>query len=312
MDALVWAAIGACALAAALIAGLLLAPRRPQVDITRLDPAARPPLRGWAAATAGAGRLGDRALRRLGRRAALVTVLEQADVHRTPAQLLGLTVVGTVAGNVVGGVLGGPVLAVALSPVVMVVVVVTLKVRTSRRRAAFDEQLDDTLRLLASSLRAGHSVLRALEAVAHEAAAPTADEFGRVLNEVRVGRDVVLALEEVGARMGSVDFAWVAQAVAVHREVGGNLAEVLDRVGTTVRDRSSLRRQARALSAEGRISAVVLLTLPVAAGAALQVAAPEYAGRLTSSSAGTAMLAVAALLMVVGGLWVRRVVTVRF
>jgi len=312
MDVLVWAAIGALALAVALVAGLLLAPRRPQVDITRLDPTAQPAVRGWAAVPAGAGRLGDRVLRRLGRRAALVAVLERADVHWTPARLLVVTVSGTVAGNVVGGLLGGPLLAVALTPVVMLTVVAVLRVRTSRRRTAFDEQLDDTLRLLASSLRAGHSVLRAMEAVAHDAAAPTSDEFSRVLNEVRVGRDVVLALEEVGARMGSDDFAWVAQAVAVHREVGGNLAEVLDRVGTTVRDRSSLRRQARALSAEGRISAIVLLTLPVAAGAALQVAAPEYAGRLTSGGAGTAMLAAAALLMAVGALWVRRVVTVRF
>ena len=184
--------------------------------------------------------------------------------------------------------------------------------RTTRRRAAFADQLEDTLRLLSSSLRAGHSVLRALEAVAHEASAPTSEEFGRVLNEVRVGRDLVAALDEVAERMGSQDFSWVAQAVAVHREVGGNLAVVLDRTGVTIRDRAHLRRQASVLSAEGRFSGIVLLAMPVLLGAGLQLTAPDYLGRLTGSSTGMALLAVAGVLMVVGAVWVRRVVTVRF
>jgi tight adherence protein B len=155
-------------------------------------------------------------------------------------------------------------------------------------------------------------VLRALEAVAQETDAPTSEELVRVLNEVRVGRDLVVALDEVAERMGSEDFSWAAQAVAIHREVGGNLAEVLDRVGVTIRDRTQLRRQARALSAEGRTSAVVLLAMPVVIGAGLRLTAPEYIGRLTGSSTGLAMLATAALLMIIGAVWTRRVVTVRF
>lgn len=312
MDTLTWAGVGACALAVALLVTLLLLPRRPRVDITRLDPAARPPLRGWSGVADGAARVGDRVLHRLGRREALAAVLERADVRRTPAQVLAVTVLGAVAGNVLGGACAGMLGGVLLTPVVPLAVVVTLRVRTRRRRAAFDQQLDDTLRLISSSMRAGHSVLRAVEAVSHDGAAPTSEEFARVLNEVRVGRDVVLALEEVGERMGNVDFAWVAQAVALHREAGGNLAEVLDRVGATVRDRSQLRRQARVLSAEGRISATVLLALPPVFGLGLQVVAPDYIGRLTEDTTGLGMLAVAGLLMVIGAVWVRRVVTVRF
>jgi tight adherence protein B len=312
MDTLAWAGVGACALAGALLVTLLLLPRRPRVDITRLDPAARPAPRGWSGVVDGADRLGDRVLRRLGRREALATVLERADVRYTPAQVLAVTVLGAVAGNVLGGALGGLLGGVLLTPVVPLAVVGTLRVRTRRRRAAFDDQLDDTLRLLSSSMRAGHSVLRALEAVSHDGAAPTSEEFARVLNEVRVGRDVVLALEEVGERMDSVDFAWVAQAVALHREVGGNLAEVLDRVGTTVRDRSHLRRQARVLSAEGRISATVLLSLPFVFGVGLRLVAPDYIGRLTGTSTGMVMLGVAAVLMLVGAVWVRRAVQVTF
>jgi tight adherence protein B len=312
MDTLTWAGIGACALAVALLSTLLLLPRRPRVDITRLNPAARPAPRGWSGVADRAGRVSDRVLHRLGRREALAAVLERAGVRYTPAQVLAVTVLGAVAGNVLGaaclGLLGG----VLLTPVVPLALVVTLRVRTRRRRAAFDQQLDDTLRLISSSMRAGHSVLRALEAVSHDGAAPTCEEFARVLNEVRVGRDVVLALEEVGERMGNVDVAWVAQAVGLHREAGGNLAEVLDRVGATVRDRSQLRRQARVLSAEGRVSATVLLALPPVFGLGLQVVAPDYVGRLTEDTTGLGMLAVAGLLMVIGAVWVRSVVTVRF
>jgi len=168
------------------------------------------------------------------------------------------------------------------------------------------------LRLMAASMRAGHSVLRSLEAVSHDADAPSAEEFSRVLNEVRVGRDLVVALDELAVRTRSEDFSWVAQAVAVHREVGGNLAEVLDRVGVTIRDRNQLRRQTQALSAEGRVSGIVLLAMPVVLGAGLQLTAPGYLARLTGNGTGLAMLAVAGVLMVVGAVWIRRVVTVRF
>jgi tight adherence protein B len=312
MTVLSWAAVAACALAVVLVVPVLLVPRAPRVDITRLDPRARPAPRGWSHVMTDAGRLGDRVLRRTGRREALIAVLEQAGVHRSPAQVLGIVAGGAVAGNVLGGLAGGLVGAVLLTPLVPLGVVLTLRARTRGRRAAFADQLDDTLRLMSSSMRAGHSVLRALEAVSHEGDAPTAEEFVRVLNEVRVGRDLVVALEEVAERMGSEDFAWAAQAVAIHREVGGNLADVLNRIGVTIRDRAHLRRQARALSAEGRVSAIVLLAMPVVIGAGLQVASPEYMGRLTGSSTGVAMLAIAGLLLVIGAVWVRQVVTVRF
>jgi tight adherence protein B len=312
MDTLTWAGVAACAVAVAIVAALVLMPRRLRVDITRLDPSARPTPHGWARVAAEGGRLGEGVLRRLGRRAALTAALDRADVRRSPAQVLGVMAGGAVVALVLGGVAAGPLVGLLLALLVPLAVVMTLRVRSARRRAAFADQLDDTLRLMAASLRAGLSVQRALEAVSQDAEAPTSDEFSRVLNEVRVGRDLVAALEEVGERTASADFSWVAQAVAIHREVGGNLAEVLDRVGTTIRDRTELRRQARTLSAEGRTTAIVLLTLPVLVGGGLQVLSPGYMGRLTGSSTGLVMLAIAGVLMVVGAVWVRRVVTVKF
>ncbi|MCZ2804471.1 type II secretion system F family protein [Modestobacter sp. VKM Ac-2983] len=312
MSPLVWSGVAACALALALLVALVAVPRRPRVEITRLDPTAAPALRGRSAVAAAASRLGDRALRQLRRRDALAAALERAGVHRTPAQVVGGTVVGALLGGLGGGLVGGLPGGLLLAPAAPLAVVLALQVRSRRRRSAFAEQLDDTLRLMASSLRAGHSVLRALEAVSHDGAAPTAEEFSRVLNEVRVGRDVVAALDEVAERMRSDDFGWIAQAVAIHREVGGNLAEVLDRVGATIRDRGQLRRQAQALSAEGRASAVVLLALPVVVGGAMHLVSPTYIGRLLDGPTGLAMLGTAVVLMVVGAVWVRRVVTVTF
>ena len=312
MDTLTWAGVTACALAVAIVAALVLMPRRPRVEITRLDPSARPTPRGWARVAADGGRLGESVLRRLGRRAALTAALDRADVRRSPAQVLGVMAVGAVVALVLGGAAAGPWAGLLLALLVPLAVLMTLRVRAARRRTAFADQLDDTLQLMAASLRAGLSVQRALEAVSQDAEAPTSDEFSRVLNEVRVGRDLVEALEEVGERTASADFSWVAQAVAIHREVGGNLAEVLDRVGTTIRDRTELRRQARTLSAEGRTTAIVLLALPVVIGGGLQVLSPGYMGRLTGSPTGLVMLAIAGVLMVVGGVWVRQVVTVKF
>ena len=114
-----------------------------------------------------------------------------------------------------------------------------MKLKAGRRQAAFADQLDDSLQLMASSLRAGHSLLRAVDAVSQDAASPTAEEFARIVNETRVGRDLGDSLDEVAERMGSEDFTWVAQAIAIHREVGGNLAEVLDAVGHTIRERNA-------------------------------------------------------------------------
>ena len=161
-----------------------------------------------------------------------------------------------------GLLLVGPLLGLVLAVVVPLLVRLSLGLMAGRRRAAFADQLDDSLQLIASSLRAGHSLLQALASVAREAEEPTSVEFARVINETRVGRQVGLALDETAARMQSEDFTWATQAIAINREVGGNLAEVLDGVGNTIRERNQIRRQVKALSAEGKLSAYVLMALP--------------------------------------------------
>src|SRR5581483_3231199 len=158
------------------------------------------------------------------------------------------------------------------------------------------------------SLRTGYGLLQAVEAVSREAASPTADEFRRVTTETRLGRDLTDALAAMAERVGATDLAWVVQAVDIHREVGGNLAEVLDRVAETMRERQHIRRQVMALSAEGRMSAYVLLALPFGMAFILAIVNPKYFGQLTGSHAGHLLLALAAGLMAVGAFWLNKII----
>ena len=115
---------------------------------------------------------------------------------------------------------------------------VMLSMRTSRRRDRFADQVDSTVQLIAGGLRAGHGLTRTVGAVANDAASPTSEELARVVNETRLGRDLADSLAITAQRMRSDDFEWVAQAVAINQETGGNLAEVLDQVGRTIRQRN--------------------------------------------------------------------------
>jgi tight adherence protein B len=312
MTPLLWAAVGAVAVGLAVLVLVLVLPRPPRVGLERLHPGARPPSTRLAGAADDATALADRVLRRLGRAEQLESALERAGITRTPAEVVTVVAVATGCAALLGTVLGGPALGlllVALGPIASAVVVTG---KRDRRQRAFADQLDDALHLMASSLRAGHSVLRALDAVSRDTQVPTSVEFSRAVNETRVGRDVTSALEEVAERTGSRDFGWVVQAIAIHREVGGNLAEVLDRVGTTIRERNALRRHARALSAEGRMSGIVLLSLPVGVFCLMSVVSPTYLDTVTGTSAGIVMVLIATGLVLVGGVWLRAVVKVRF
>ncbi|MGY1786345.1 type II secretion system F family protein [Geodermatophilus sp. SYSU D00698] len=285
-------------------------PRR--VPLARLDPTVAPPptLLTRVAAQAQGGV--EQVLARRGGVGAVASALERAGIAMGPAEVVLLTGLATLVAGALGWLLGGVLAGLLLALLVPLGARVVVRLRTGRRQARFADQLDDALQLMASSLRAGHSLLRAVDAVADQAPAPIGEEFARIVNETRVGRDLGAALDEVAARVDSDDFRWTAQAIAIHREVGGNLAEVLDTVGHTIRERNAIRRQVKALSAEGRLSAWVLMALPVGIVAFLAVTNPAYLSAFTGSLAGWVMVAVSAVLLVVGGLWLKKTVAIRF
>jgi tight adherence protein B len=307
-------AFGVVAVAAALLLfALVVLPAGPsRVPLSRLDPSVAPPSSALAGAGAAAGAAVEKVLVKRGRLAAGAAALEGAGIAMQLPEFVLLVGVATVVGGLVGVVVGGPLLGLLLVAAVPFGSKLLVSVKAGRRRAAFADQLDDSLQLMAGSLRAGHSLLRAVDSVAHEADAPTSVEFARIINETRVGRDLNESLDEVARRMGSDDFTWVAQAIAIHREVGGNLAEVLDAVGHTIRERNAIRRQVKALSAEGKLSAIVLMALPFGVTGFLTLTNPGYLAKFTQSLTGYVMLVVAGAMLLAGGLWLKKTVAIRF
>ena len=304
---------GVVAVAAALLVlALVVVPAGPQrVSLERLDPSRVPPNSALAGAGTAASAAVTRMLRR-GRVEAGQAALERAGISASLPDFVLTVGLLTLGLGVVTTLLAGLLLGLPAAVAVPLGAKVLLKVKAGRRQAAFADQLDDSLQLMASSLRAGHSLLRAVDSVSQEAASPTSEEFARIVNETRVGRDLNHSLDEVAERMGSDDFTWVAQAIAIHREVGGNLAEVLDAVCRTIRERNAIRRQVKALAAEGKLSAIVLMALPFGIIAFISITNPGYLAVFTTSPIGFAMLGVAAVMMLLGGLWLKKTVAIRF
>lgn len=308
----VWGGVVACLLGLAGLVYLVLGPRPKALPLHRRRPDAPATPTALSTATAATSSMIDQALRRGHRTESYATRLEQAGLHLRPQDFVLFVVAGALVAGAAGLLVGGPLLGLALAALAPLAAKVLLDLRTTRRRKAFADQLDDSLQLLASSLRAGHSLLQALNSVSHEAEEPTSEEFSRIINEIRIGRSVGGALDEAAARMQSEDFVWVTQAIAINREVGGNLAEVLDGVGHTIRERNQIRRQVQALSAEGKLSAIVLILLPIGIVGFLSMTNPEYLGKLTESVLGYGLIGAAVVLMLVGTLWLRKVVSFTF
>jgi tight adherence protein B len=179
-----------------------------------------------------------------------------------------------------------------------------------RRRSKFATQLPDMLQLLAGSLRAGYSLMQGVDAVALEVSDPMGQELRRVLAEARLGRALEDALDEAAERMGSADFSWAVMAVGIQREVGGNLAELLDTVADTMIQRERLRREVRSLTAEGRVSAIILGILPVGLGIMMYAVNREYIEKLFNTGVGQAMLGGSVALAVAGFYWMQKIVDI--
>jgi tight adherence protein B len=261
----------------------------------------------------------DRMLQDAGWYARFGERLELAGMTMRPASVVTLVALLTAGGVLVGTVLGlvrgfpvGLLFPVVFAALVLFGARAVIARRVAKRRSVFAEQLDDTLQLMASGLRAGHSLPAALDAVAAEAESPTAEEFARLLNKNRIGYDLAQAIEECAERMDCDDLAWTAQAVAIHREVGGNLGEVLDHVGETIRERNQIRRQVRTLSAEGRISANVLIALPIAIATLLAFVSPDYVRLFVTTPIGLVLIGISVVLFVIGVLWLRQITKIRF
>jgi tight adherence protein B len=181
--------------------------------------------------------------------------------------------------------------------------------KARRRMKAFDNQLPDLLITIAASLKAGHSFRHAIQAVVDEGAEPTARELRRVLTETRLGRPMDEALGEMGERIGSKNLSFVLNAVTIQRQIGGSLAALFDVVAETVRQRQQFARKIRSLTATGRMSAYVLAGLPFLVSALISLISPSYMSPLWHSSTGHMLVGMALVMLAVGSVVLKKIVS---
>lgn len=237
--------------------------------------------------------------------------LERAGWPLRAGEFMALMAAAPVGGIALGwGVLANFWLGVLLAIGSVLGTLLVLHKRVSHRASAFLAQLPETLQLLAGSLHAGYGLQQAIDTVAQESEPPTSSEFARVLSAVRLGVPLDEALDDMVARMGSEDFRWVVMAIAIQRQVGGNLAELLETVADTLREREQLRRQVKVLSAEGRLSAIILTALPFLLAGYMAVVNPRYLGALVGTWIGRALIIGALTLMVFGVGWMRKIIRI--
>ena len=185
-----------------------------------------------------------------------------------------------------------------------------VKMRQRKRLGDFNNQLSDAINLLANGLRSGYSLLQAMDAVANEMPAPVSDEFQRVVREIGLGISSERAMNNMLRRIPSDDLDLFITAVNVQHEVGGNLAEILETISHTIRERIRIKGEIRVLTSQQMISGYVISALPIGLGLILFAMNPAYMGRMFEDVCGIAMLSVGGIMIVAGFLAIRKIVSI--
>lgn len=253
----------------------------------------------------------DRALAGRGFAENIATQLARADLKMTVGEFLAATVILVVGGCAVGYFVFDDILLVALLGVLAFFAPRWyLTIARRRRLRNFDIQLSNTINLMVNSLRSGYSVLQAMEAVSHEMPPPISTEFGRVVREVQLGLNLEQALNNMLRRITSDDLDMMITAINVQREVGGNLAEVLDVIGHTIRERVRIKGDIRALTAYGRSAGYLITFLPLVLIGIIYIFNRDFIMLLTTDKCGWIMIGVGVLGIVLGFLIIRKIVNI--
>jgi tight adherence protein B len=232
---------------------------------------------GYSPLVEGTIGLAARMVDQFDQKGSLTASLERARIPMRPGEYVVISSAGTVAlaafFYVITGTWFFAVAGLLLGPLAAGFVI---RRRISRRRRAFEAQLPDALTLIASSLTAGHTFLRAIQMMCEESEPPLSEEFGRVVSETRLGDPVVDALGRMAARLDIRDVDWIVQAIRIQQTVGGKLADILHTLAEFIRARQEVRREVQVLSAEGRVSAYVLAALAPLLLLMIQLTNPSY------------------------------------
>jgi tight adherence protein B len=253
----------------------------------------------------------NRALASRGVGANLATQLARANLKFTVGEFMALTVILVIGAGAVAFILKRDFIVTAIAclagffgPWVYV------SLLRGRRLRAFNDQLSDTINLMVNGIRAGYSVMQAMEAVSEEMGPPVSIEFGRVVREVQLGLTLEQALDNMMRRITSDDLDMMVTAIKVQREVGGNLAEVLDAISYTIRERVRIKGEIRALTSYGRGAGNLLSALPVLLSGLIYLITPDFMSQLFEDPCGWIMIGVSIVNIIVGYLVIRKIVNI--
>lgn len=237
---------------------------------------------------------------------------EQGGRHKPAYRVVLLSVFAACLAASVMLAFGRPMLALIAFVLVLPVPCIRLLSIRNQRLARFEEQLPDALDVMSRALRAGNPFLGTLKVVAEEMDDPISTEFGITYSDLNYGVSIKSGFLALLERVPSVSLSAMVSAVMVQRETGGNLAEILDRISGVLRQRHRFHRRLRTLTAEGRMSAWILILIPFVLALVLTIIAPDYLPMLTEDPAGIKLIMVALGVMTFGIWWIRRVIQVRF
>jgi len=201
---------------------------------------------------------------------------------------------------------GGAAVLCAAGPILL------LKQKKKKRKALLETQLVEAISVLCNALRAGHSFQQAMSSITEEMEGPVSQEFGRVFRETQNGMTMQDSMERMVERVGSDDLEMLCTAILIQREIGGNLAEVLENIAGTIQNRLTLKTEIKTRTASGRLSGYLVGSLPVALLLGLGALNPEYIGQLFSTRLGNAMLAVGAVMEIIGFIVIRKMTAIRY
>jgi tight adherence protein B len=239
-------------------------------------------------------------------------IFEQADCHIKPSTLFGISLGLAVLGTTGSWLARVPWFLMPLAGLVMFAIPWAWLLNKRRARLkAFAAQLPDALELVARALRAGHSLAAGMHVVAEEMPSPIADEFGRVYDEQNLGISMEEAMENMCQRVPNLDLRFFVTSVAIQRQTGGDLAEILDKIGYVIRERFRILGQVKALTAEGRLSGIVLIALPFVLFLAVLHIKPDYVAMLWTDPRGIKMSVFALIMQIIGALVIKKIVNIK-
>jgi tight adherence protein B len=253
----------------------------------------------------------NRALARRGIGANLATQLARANLKFTVGEFVALTVILVIGLGAIAFIWRQDIITTVIACLVgFFGPWIYVSLMRGRRLRAFNDQLSDTINLMVNGIRAGYSVMQAMEAVSQEMGPPVSIEFGRVVREVQLGLTLEQALDNMLRRITSDDLDMMVTAIKVQREVGGNLAEVLDAISYTIRERVRIKGEIRALTSYGRGAGNLLSALPIILSGIIYLITPDFMSQLFDDPCGWIMIGVSVFNIIIGYIVIQKIVNI--